>query len=319
MRRHLEEGREAYERRSWRTAHEALARARAEGPLEPDDLWRFALSSYLIGSEDDFLSALREAHQAHVDAGDLEAGARRCFWIGMHLANRADAAQASGWFQRAARLVQEAGRDCAERGYLLLPTGQRALGSHDPEAALRAGVEATRIARRFQDTDLLALALHLQGRALLRLGRVDEGLGLLDEAMVAVTADEPSPPVTGIVYCSVIAACREVWAVGRAHEWTDALSTWCERQPDMVPYTGECRVYRSEVLRLRGAWQDALDEARGATRRFAEGSIPDATGMALYQQAEVYRLRGEFAAAEEAYRAASRAGRAPDPGLALLR
>ena len=40
---------------------------------------------------------------------------------------------------------------------------------------------------------------------------------------------------------------------------------------------------------------------------------------AFYQQAEVHRLRGEFAAAEEAYRSASQSGREPQPGLALLR
>jgi hypothetical protein len=44
-----------------------------------------------------------------------------------------------------------------------------------------------------------------------------------------------------------------------------------------------------------------------------------ALGLAFYQQAELHRLRGEFAKAEEAYRQASRFGREPQPGLALLR
>ncbi len=44
-----------------------------------------------------------------------------------------------------------------------------------------------------------------------------------------------------------------------------------------------------------------------------------AAGQALYQQAELHRLRGELAAAEAAYREASRFGREPQPGLALLR
>ena len=44
-----------------------------------------------------------------------------------------------------------------------------------------------------------------------------------------------------------------------------------------------------------------------------------AMGQAAYQRGEVLRLRGEFDAAEAAYREASRLGREPQPWLALLR
>jgi DNA-binding CsgD family transcriptional regulator len=46
---------------------------------------------------------------------------------------------------------------------------------------------------------------------------------------------------------------------------------------------------------------------------------PTATAEAFYQEAEVYRLRGEYDAAEAAYRSASEFGDDPQPGLALLR
>ncbi len=184
---------------------------------------------------------------------------------------------------------------------------------------MRTAAEAAAVGERFGDPDLLALALHLQGRALLRLSRVAEGLALLDEAMVSVAAGELSPQVTGLIYCSVISACREVWALARAHEWTAALADWCEGQPDMVPYTGECRVYRAEILQFHGAWQDAMAEALRASECFERGHEPGGVGLALYQQGELHRLRGDLAAAEEAYRAASRSGREPQPGLALLR
>ncbi|MBW3536027.1 MAG: LuxR C-terminal-related transcriptional regulator [Gemmatimonadetes bacterium] len=149
--------------------------------------------------------------------------------------------------------------------------------------------------------------------------RVKEGLALLDEAMVAVATDELSPQVTGLIYCSAIGACRSVWELRRAHEWTAALSDWCERQPDLVPYRGECLVYRAEILQLRGAWGDALEEVQRARERIARGSDREADAAALYRKGEVHRLRGELAHAEEAYRDASRLGREPQPGLALLR
>ncbi len=317
----LQQGREAFEGRAWARAHAALAEARerAAASLEPEDFWRLALASYLIGREGEFVRAAQQCHQARLDAGEAVAAARCAFWLGLHLAVRGEMAQASGWFGRAARVLEGEAGECAERGYLLLPEGQQQLAAGDTEAASRLAAEAAAIGQRFGERELVALALHLHGRALLRQGNVSAGLALLDEAMVGVMSDELSPQVTGLVYCSVISACREVWAFGRAHEWTAALSEWCERRPDMVAYTGECRVYRAEILRLRGEWSGALEEAERAAERLAVAADPRAVGIALYLQAEVHRLRGELAAAEEAYRAASRAGHEPQPGLALLR
>jgi DNA-binding NarL/FixJ family response regulator len=236
----------------------------------------------------------------------------------MHFANRREMAQATGWFGRAARTAEDAG-DCAERGYLLLPGSMQRLGAGEADEAREIAVQAADIGRRFGDADLVTLAVHLQGRALLRAGNVREGLALLDEAMTSVIADRLWPQVTGLVYCSVIGACREVWALDRASEWTDALAAWCDVQPDLVAYTGECRVYRAEILRRRGAWDEAFAEAVSAADRFAAGSEPDGTGFAFYQQAEVQRLRGEFAAAGASYAAADTHGHDPQPGLALLR
>jgi ATP/maltotriose-dependent transcriptional regulator MalT len=151
-----------------------------------------------------------------------------------------------------------------------------------------------------------------------RCGRVGEGLALLDEAMVAVTTEELSPFVVGIVYCGVILACQEVFEVGRAREWTLALTRWVEQQRDLVAFTGHCLVHRSEILQLGGSWPDALEEARRAGRRLAETRDPTA-GAAYYRQGDVLRLCGELAAAEQAYREASRFGWEPQPGLAQLR
>ena len=158
-----------------------------------------------------------------------------------------------------------------------------------------------------------------QGHALLELGRTKEGLRLVDESMIAVTTGELSPIVAGILYCNTIAVCQGAYELRRAREWTTALTLWCEREPDMVAHTGVCLVHRAEIMQLQGAWQAALDEARSVGAH-AQGVLNRrASARALYLEGELHRLRGDFAAAEEAYRTATRWGEEPQPGMALLR
>ena len=188
----------------------------------------------------------------------------------------------------------------------------------DFESGAAVAADAAAMAERFGHADGFALATHAQGAMLIKAGRVQEGLALLDEAMVAVTARELSPIVTGIVYCGVILACQEVYEVRRAREWTHALGRWWEQQQDMIAFTGRCLVHRAAILQLDGSWPDALEAARLAGQRFVETKNP-AAGLAHYRQGELLRLQGEFERAEEAYREASRFGWEPHPGLAQLR
>jgi ATP/maltotriose-dependent transcriptional regulator MalT len=216
-------------------------------------------------------------------------------------------------------LVERESEDCVERGYLLMPVAFQHDAAGDLEGASATAAAAAEIGERFGDRDLVALAMHGQGGWLIKAGRVREGLGLLDEAMVAATTGALSPIVTGIVYCGVIAACEEVYELRRAQEWTAALKEWCDRQPELMAFTGRCMVHRAEIMQLHGAWTAAVEEAQRAGARFERAMNTGAAAKASYLQGDVNRLRGELDAAEDAYKEASRFGWEPQPGLALLR
>jgi DNA-binding CsgD family transcriptional regulator len=315
----LERGREAYANRAWLDAYDALSRADGASPLAAADIELLATSAALIGERDEYLTLLERLHKLRLDAHEIEPAAKAAVILGMNLAIAGEVGPAMGWFGRAERLVAEVDEQSVVPGYLLLPVALQRMSSGDAEGAHRAASEAASIAARFDEHDLFATASHFAGSALIKQGRVDEGLQLLDEAMVAVTSGDVSPFFAGVVYCGVIASCEAAFEPRRAHEWTNALTRWCEAQPQLVSFTGRCLAHRAGIKQLHGAWADALEEAVLARERCEQAMNRAATGQAYYQQAELHRLRGDFPAAEAAYRDASRYGREPQPGLALLR
>jgi DNA-binding CsgD family transcriptional regulator len=314
----LERGRRAYAARTWLDAYTSLSEADRASPLALEDLELLAVASTMIGRDDEWHGLLERAHHLCAEAGETLRAVRYAFWIGSSLAARGEMGRATGWLGRAQRLLEREEGDCVERGYLLMPSVFQREGAGDYATAAAIAGEAAETGRRFGDADLVALGMHKQGDNLVRSGAVKEGLELLDEAMVSVTVGELSPFVIGIVYCGVIAACQEFYELRRAGEWTEALTRWCEEQSDLVAFTGRCLVHRAEIMQVHGAWRDALEQARLAGLRFAETRNP-AVGLALYRSGELHRLQGDFAAAEESYREASRHGWEPQPGLAQLR
>ena len=308
------QGRAAFERGAWAEACALLAEA-PEADADVEDVERLAVAAHLAGRDHDSERAWVRAHRERLRRGDTDDAVRCAFWLALLLMLRGETARAGGWLAGAERLVDDAG--CG-RGYLRVPALLAALEDGDGPAAEALARAVVEVAQRCGDEDLRALGVLGQGQAALVLGELGRAMDLLDEVMVLVTATPRSPIVTGIVYCAVIEACMDAADVRRAAEWTQALERWCAAQPDLVPYRGQCLVHRAQVLQARGSWPDALAEAEQACRRLADPPHP-ALGLALYQQAELHRLRGELDAAERSYRAAGRAGREPAPGFALLR
>ena len=317
---HLQRGRASYASRAWLDAHESLSRADQVQPLDADDLESLATSAYMLGRDADYASAMERAYQAHLDGRAGLRAARCAFWIAINLILRGKLGGATGWLGRARRLVEGQDRDCVERGYLLLADMFEHEAAGDIEAAAGVAAEAAAIGASFGEMDLHALAAQDHGVLLIEQGRVVEGLALLDEAMVAVTAGELSPMINGFVYCGVITGCQAAYEPRRAQEWTEALTAWCEQQPDMVSFTGTCLVHRAEIMQLHGAWPDALQEARRArgALRAGEQRVGGRTGP--------LRARGRSIACgassprpRRPIGDARRGGCEPQPGLALLR
>jgi DNA-binding NarL/FixJ family response regulator len=315
----VERGRAAFERSAWTVAYDQLSLADRESGLEPEDVERLATVAFLIGREEESSALWARAHSAYLARGETEQAAGCAYWLGFGLVNRGEFARAGGWIARAAKLLDEVDHDCVQRGYLVMLAGIQALWNGDLETSMASAQQAAELAARFGDADLQVLSGLARGQILITGGSTAEGMSCLDEVMVAVTAGEASPTVAGLAYCAVISACQDVFDLHRAREWSSALTYWCDDQPDLVPYSGWCLVHRGEIMELHGAWADAAETAERAFQRSLLSSDSAAGGAAHYILADLHRLRGDFTQAEEGYREASRLGREPQPGLALLR
>jgi DNA-binding CsgD family transcriptional regulator len=313
----LVSAREAFERREWAAAYDRLSEVDPSA-LGTDELMKLATASYLVGQRDATVRALQRAYQINEDASDRRAASLCASWLGTVLTLSGEMAVASGWVARAKRLLESEPEELRERGYVLVHEEFECLHSGDFAAGRLIAARITEIGRRFHDADLVAIGLMSQGRLLLHIGGVREGLALLDEAMVGIAAGELSPIIAGMVYCSVVESCQEVSDLERAEVWTGALSRWCDLQPGLVPFTGQCAVHRGQIMRLHSAFPQALEEFELAHRRYAVSGWSPAAGLALAERGDVHRLLGEYSAAEEAYRQAPRFGHEPQPGLALL-
>ena len=312
----LEAGRAAARRLAWHEAYEHLRGADSNGNLTGDDLANLGEAAYWTGRLDEAFGFRERAVAAYVAEGRPRHAAVLAAILSIDNLMRGLMAMSSGWLGRGERLLA-AEEEGAEHGFLSLAKGLTAHVTGDVETALREFTRAQELAARYGDPSLQAIALVFRGANLVASGEVEEGLALLDEASAAAVTGELQPLATGIVYCVTIDSCQSLGDCGRAAEWTDAANRWCDRL-DVKGFPGACRVHRAQLLRLRGEWPKAEEQAMEACDELAayNGYV---SALGFYEIGEIRRRRGEFAAAEEAYRRASEFGLEPQPGLALLR
>jgi DNA-binding CsgD family transcriptional regulator len=309
--------RAAYQRGDWQAARDGFAVAAADGGLSADDAFAHADAAWWLGRVDESLAAGEQAYRRYLEGDRPERAAMAAIHIAVDLLLRGDGVVGSGWIQRAQRLLEDR-PDSVEHGYLTYLTRvEAALGGPDLDEVVESAARVADVGNRHRDANLVALGLLGQGRALVKQARMDEGLALLDEAMVAVLTEELSPEWAGNVYCHLMSACHELGDVRRAVAWTQATTSWLETLPAAVLFTGICRVHRSQVFQATGGWDEAELEAARVCEDLEHIHVASAA-EAYYQLAELRRLRGDLAGAEVAYEEARTRGRDPHPGLALL-
>ena len=314
----MQAAREAFARHSWLEVYTLLSDA--AGDLQADQLEMLAVAANLIGLDQESVRAWERAHAEHLRGGRPDRAAVCACWAALILLLRGEMAQAGGWMTRAERIVDELGSDVpvAARGMLLIPDAIAALSTGDAETARQVADQIVSIGTAVGEPDLLAFGRLTTAQAALVAGDIPGSMRLFDEVMVSVTMGDVSPIPSGIIYCAVVEGCVYACDLRRAAEWTEALRRWCDDQPDLVPYRGQCMVHRSQVLLAHGSWAEAAAEANRACLRLADPFHP-ALGLAHYQRGELHRVRGELDAAADAYQEASRYGHDPVPGFALLR
>ncbi|MBB2923218.1 LuxR family transcriptional regulator [Cellulomonas cellasea] len=313
----LAQARAAYERSDWTSALDVWSDIEPD-EMSADDLHDAGVAAHLLGRRDASIDFHHRGFVQHQHAGTAAGAMRCCFHLAMIFSAGGEASLAHGWTARADRILPDLADDAVERGYLSVLHMHRHLAAGHLPAACRAAAHATAVGRDCGDPDLLALGLCSQGRLTIYSGRIADGLALLDEAMAGLAAGEVAPVVFGDVYCTAIEGCQEIGDLGRVGQWTSSLHRWCLAHPGLVAFTGQCSIHRGQLMRVHGAWPEALEEYAHAIERYRLAGSVAAVGLAECERGDVLRQRGELDAAEAAYERSSAHGYDPQPGLALL-
>jgi ATP/maltotriose-dependent transcriptional regulator MalT len=314
---HLDSARSAFARRDWAAARNGFKAAKEEVELEADDLAALGDSAWWLGDVDEALGAFEAAYRMYLLGDQPRKAAFNALGLAVSLFLRGEVQIGSGWLSRAQRLLRDE-PEGVEHGYLVYLDLENGLAGGDHDAVIERARHIADMGRRFGDANLVTLGILFEGRALVRQGEMRAGMSLLDEAMVAVLSDDLIPDWAGNIYCHLMAAFHELADIRRAAEWVEATQRWLDSLPAAVLFTGICRVHRSQVLQVTGAWEQAELEALRVCEDLA-GIDVIAAAEGHYQLGELRRLRGDLSGAEVSYQQAHERGRDPQPGLALLR
>ncbi|MDP9330499.1 MAG: hypothetical protein M3P11_07690 [Actinomycetota bacterium] len=312
----LDLARKALEAHAWQESYEAFASLADIEALTGDDLVRLAEAAWWSAHPKESIDAFERAYAAYTAEPNPLRAVYVALRLGFEYADRMESALWNGWLQRAIRMMADQ-PECVELGYLELALVRSTFERGAIEESIEHINRVHEIGVRFGDPDLVAFALVLHGGTLVFQTRVEEGLALIDEGMLAAVGGELTPYASGSIYCITIGVCRSLADYSRAGQWTEAAARWCERQ-SITGFPGVCRVQRAEIMRLHGALHDAEDEARKAlTELTAFGRLPQAA-EGSYEIGEIRMRLGDLDEAERAFEETHQLGGGTQPGLALL-
>jgi len=307
--------RDAVSRHSWREAFGAYSGI-DESSLSAVDLERYGEAAWWSGKLIEAVRLRERAYVSYAGEGEKVAAAQVALTLAWDEANRGAFAVSQGWFATAERQL-EGEEESAVHGRIALTRASQAMFAEgDLPKAIANLDRAYELAQRFGDRDTQMLSLVAKGRALVKMGEIDQGVELIDEGTAAAVSGELEAYSTTLVYCMTISTCQDLGDFRRAAEWTEAANRWCDRL-DVTGFPGACRIHRAEIMRLRGDLEAAEKVATAACSELQDFERY-ITASGYYEIGEIRRRLGDFAAAEEAYGRANELGADPHPGLALL-
>ncbi len=313
----LARGLEALQQHAWTPAFELLTQADQEGPIGASDLVALAEAAWFTGRGDRAIEVRERAFRAYQAETDPLQASLLALELTRDYGLKQQYSIAAGWLHRAERLLE--GRDeGVAHGWLALARSDAARLDGSISDAVSLAEDAVAIGDRTADPDLRASAMTNLGMLKIAMGSRSEGFALMEEAATAALSGELSAFMTGVTFCGMISACRDLTDYRRAAEWTAATERWCHRQ-SVEGFPGICRVHRAEVVALQGAWQRAEEELRQATVELEAFNATPPRADGFYALGEIRLRMGDLAGAEEALRGAHALGRTPQPALALVR
>lgn len=310
----IEAGREAAGRYAWQDAFEYFEDASQVGKLDSADLLSLAESAWWIGKPQQAIQFREHAFAELMKAGlkaQAAAVAAHLFWE--HIGKNSETI-AMGWLHRAEQLL-EGEPDSAEHGWLADAKAgvMLELGKYDD--AIQFGQQVSAAGHKFGVRALQVFGDQVQAIALIKKGDVTEGLKLLDKSTMAGVSGELSPFDTGVVYCQTIGVCSRLGDYRRCAEWTASADRWRERV-SVYGFPGICRVHRAEIIRLKGDWSAAEEEAKQACIELKD-YFQFAVGWGHYEIGMVRLKQGNLEGAKDAFNQGYELGKNPQPGLAL--
>ena len=284
----IDAGWKALEAGDWAAARDAFATVLDDG--NPEVLDGYGLAVWFLGDIETGIEYRQRACLGYGERGDCDRGAQAAAWVSHQYLISGRTSLSNGWLARAERAL-EGHEDCAGAGWVAMEQARRRSG----EECLRGATHAFEIGRAHGDDDLEIFALSLLGSAEIEVGRFEEGMLRLEEAMAAASTGRIRNPHTlGSAYCYMIVACTTAGDWDRAAEWCEHVDSYATRTA-IMPLHGACRVVHAEVLVAAGRWRDA-ESALTEALHLAEKN-PGAFGTTAATLAHLRVLQGRLAEA----------------------